>query len=405
MIEEALYFALGFCVAGLVALSLAPAVWARALRLTRRRLELLTPMDAREAAADRDHVRAEAALTVRRAEQALAAERARRAQDLAELGRKAGAVAALEDDRADLAARLAAREADLARARADAVEAIGTQGAYAQMTFAAEGLRDRSDAARAATAKALDAMSALAESRRIAIAALETRAISDRVALNGADETGARLREALAARGREVEALADERMFLKEDLARVEASRQQLSQRHIALAERLTQLESELAAARDATRRAEAQAARAKEAADRAFARADETQANLDAAHDRLKEYGAIAQERERRLSDRLEDARAEAAALRGALDEARRARPFAPEREGDQDLRALIAQIGRAAAPVDAAPQSVGDAASPDSAAAPRSSRAARRQRRRGRQSAASDVTQPGAHHGGEAG
>lgn len=390
VIEQALYFALGFCVAGLIALGLAPAVWARALRLTRRRVELQTPLDAREAAADRDHVRAEAALAVRRAEQALAAERARRADTLAESGRKSADLAAARDRGDALAADLAARQAELRQAIRDAHEAVGTQGAYAQMTQAAEALRDRKELERADAARAHDAMAALAESRRIAIATLETRLTSDVAALEAANDAADRLRAALTERTREAAALADERAFLKEELARAEASRQQLAARHAAQTDRLAQIEAELAAARDGASRLEGQLLRGREATDSAAAQAEELRAALDAARARLKEHGEIAHERERGLSDRLEEARAEAAALRGALEEARRARaaphpaaphPAAPRldaplhdlsgdgvtpaqastfvlsgelalartREADAALRALIERIGRA--------------------------------------------------------
>ncbi|MBI5012898.1 MAG: hypothetical protein HZC06_09325, partial [Methylocystis sp.] len=44
MIEQAMYFALGFLVAGLFALMFLPAFWRRALRLSMRRLQMLAPM-------------------------------------------------------------------------------------------------------------------------------------------------------------------------------------------------------------------------------------------------------------------------------------------------------------------------------------------------------------------------
>lgn len=326
MIEQALYFALGFSVAGLLALGLAPAVWARALRLTRRRLELMTPMDAREAAADRDHVRAEAALRLRRAEQEIASERARRGAAMAEIGRKAAAIAALEKRRDLLDERLADTRADLARAEADRRDALAEQGAYALAAYAEEGLRKRKEDERAALAQDYETLSAVSESRRIAVVALETRMASDRAALDAVNEAADRLREALEQRTREAAALIDERAFLREEIARAEAGRQQLAARHAAATERLTQAETELIAARDATRRAESEAQRAREAAERAAMSADDVQDALEAARARLAEQTALAHERERALADRLEAERADAAALRGALDQARRA-------------------------------------------------------------------------------
>lgn len=88
MLETLLFFALGFAVAGLIALAALPAVWARALRLTRRRIEVDVPLSMAEVRAGRDEERAVAAIAVRRIERAFEAEREKRHLLMAEVGRQ-----------------------------------------------------------------------------------------------------------------------------------------------------------------------------------------------------------------------------------------------------------------------------------------------------------------------------
>lgn len=93
MIEQAMYFALGFLVAALLALMLLPAFWRRAMRLSMRRLQMLAPMSMEEVIAERDLLRAEFAVRERRLEQEMESLQAARAQDMATTGRYAGKVA------------------------------------------------------------------------------------------------------------------------------------------------------------------------------------------------------------------------------------------------------------------------------------------------------------------------
>jgi chromosome segregation ATPase len=96
LIEQAMYFALGFLVAGLLTLLFLPAFWRRALRLSMRRLQMLAPMSMDEVVAERDLLRAEFAVRERRLEQEMEAIRASKAYDLAAIGRHAARVADFE---------------------------------------------------------------------------------------------------------------------------------------------------------------------------------------------------------------------------------------------------------------------------------------------------------------------
>ncbi len=68
-----MFFALGALTAGLLMLLIGPAVWRRAVRLTRRAVEATTPMSLAEVHAARDQLRAEYAVETRRLELARSA--------------------------------------------------------------------------------------------------------------------------------------------------------------------------------------------------------------------------------------------------------------------------------------------------------------------------------------------
>lgn len=68
MIQSVLFFLLGFLCAGFLALMVAPAVWRRALVLTRKRIEASVPLSPAEIQADKDRLRAEFAMSTRRLE-------------------------------------------------------------------------------------------------------------------------------------------------------------------------------------------------------------------------------------------------------------------------------------------------------------------------------------------------
>lgn len=68
MVQSILFFILGFLAATLIALAVAPPLWRRAVRLTRRRLEASLPLSLNEMQAEADRARAEGAMTIRRLE-------------------------------------------------------------------------------------------------------------------------------------------------------------------------------------------------------------------------------------------------------------------------------------------------------------------------------------------------
>lgn len=164
MIESTLFFTLGFLCAGFLALMIAPAIWRRAVNLTRRRIEASVPLTLNEIQADKDKLRAEFAMSTRRLEMSIKGFKEKAAEQIAEIGRsreelkrlaaerdeKHAAITALEAQGAELRAELRQREDQLqqANARLDeagkALEARALDlerlgGLYEEATFAASG--------------------------------------------------------------------------------------------------------------------------------------------------------------------------------------------------------------------------------------------------------------------------
>ncbi|MEP7241024.1 MAG: hypothetical protein ABI697_09080 [Devosia sp.] len=117
-IESVMYFALGLLIAALVALAVMPAVWRRAVRLTKKRIEAATPITMAEFRADKDQLRAEFALSTRRLEMNVEALRRRLSEQLRDINRRRNEVGAIKTER-DLhlqqTRELEEREAELRR--------------------------------------------------------------------------------------------------------------------------------------------------------------------------------------------------------------------------------------------------------------------------------------------------
>lgn len=108
-------FALGFLTAGLLALLFLPAFWRRAVRLSTRRLEMLMPLSMDEVVAERDAVRADAAMRERRLEQKLESLNAQRAEQMSEIGRRMVMLAERESELEKLRAEMDSVKRELAQ--------------------------------------------------------------------------------------------------------------------------------------------------------------------------------------------------------------------------------------------------------------------------------------------------
>jgi hypothetical protein len=111
LVEPAMYFAIGFLVAGLLSLPLFGVAHRRAARLTRQQLDSLLPMSVKELEAEKDLLRAEHAVSAQRLEGTLHDLKARTAVQQIEIGRRGGAVTTLKAELGEKAKTIAALEA------------------------------------------------------------------------------------------------------------------------------------------------------------------------------------------------------------------------------------------------------------------------------------------------------
>lgn len=118
LVENIMYFALGLLVAGLIGLIIMPAVWQRAVRLTKKRIEAATPITMAEFRADKDQLRAEFALSTRRLEMNVEALRRRLADQLRDINRRKtefGGMASERQNHMQIVRELEEREQELRR--------------------------------------------------------------------------------------------------------------------------------------------------------------------------------------------------------------------------------------------------------------------------------------------------
>ena len=239
VIEQAIYFALGCIVTALGALMFAPVFWSRALRITRKRLQLQIPLSMQEIYAERDQLRAAFAVERLRLEQEIAGVRSNKTRDMAEIGRRSMAATRLADELA------AAQETERALGtERDALKHVLSER-DAEMASLRQELHDAREEAgrmRLAAPEATEAVQGAASPGSApAVAATSLRHVQS-------------LEQALAATSA---ALADSREREKglHLLNSLKAERERSADRHAA--ERLEATEAENAALHDALRAAQ----------------------------------------------------------------------------------------------------------------------------------------------------
>lgn len=312
-----MFFALGFLVSGLLSLLVLPAFWRRALRLSRRRLEMQMPLSMAEIVAERDQLRAEFAAERRRIEKANETLNEARARDLSELGRRGAAVAALTSELTSLRASAQELRDEVAAVRRQAAEAEGAFAAAQKEVYDVTGLAERRGDSLTALERAHDQLSAVAESRRAEIAGLESQVEGLRVTLSDTELALARAQLQYEEKLSAADLYQRERDYARADLAASNAKRDALQQTIEDLSARLSAQEE---GAREA-QRAKARAAAELERNAQDLEAALRAQTDLRAAMER---QAANARDEARRQAERLQAIRSERDALQGALKAAR---------------------------------------------------------------------------------
>ena len=325
LVESALFFAIGFLCAALMAILAAPAVSLRATRLANARARLQAPLTETQARAERDALRGQHAVDIVRLERRLAASQWDRALAKAEVGRQATRLVALDDLVKSKSEDIANQERQIHQL-SQAVDALATENGAREIALF-DVLRQRDLAAEAydrARARIAELETEF-ERRRLTIAMLTTQVsgleleLGDWRAKYGATAAGS----------------ADRIAELLERLQRSERAREsamvQAAWQLKTLAERETALAAAQSARDDLERRLQALEAQAK-------AVESELRQRLQAlATTQAAAEGALTAERAARL-----ERQREVEILRVRLDEAMAGK------EGDAELRAAIAKLGR---------------------------------------------------------
>jgi chromosome segregation ATPase len=341
--------ALGFLTASLLALLLLPAVWARAVRLSTRRLEMQLPLSMGEIVAERDQLRAEFATEARRLEQRSERLAEQRAHDMSEIGRQSTVIAEQAARVATLQQEIAALSADLSATRAALATTATELSTAHQLHWDAIGQieegRRRLDAAR----DRYHDLEEVADDRRATIATLETRIAGLDMRLHSLQGIEQDLRRDVADKAAAMLKAMDERDFAKIEVASAIHKRDMAVTELAARDARIAELEE----AHRSERRSRSRAEKAKESGDRLLDSAKIDEAALRAAHERQL---ATLREAQDALSQQIEDLRARNASLEGALGTARRDQspaapaPFPLPRElADENarLRQAISDVG----------------------------------------------------------
>lgn len=110
MIETAMFVALGFLAASVIALLLSRPIWRRAVRLTTQRLEATLPMSRADMEADKDELRAQYAIKLRNFELALEKEKAKSTRFLVDRNKSRAAAQDLQQRLNDVKSDLTERD-------------------------------------------------------------------------------------------------------------------------------------------------------------------------------------------------------------------------------------------------------------------------------------------------------
>jgi chromosome segregation ATPase len=219
MVEPMMYIGIGFLVAGLLVIGVIPLVHARAVRLTQRRLEALTPLSMAEIQADKDQLRAEFAMSTRRLEMSVEQMKAKTTSQLAEIGKKSEAIGRLKLELGEKTAALFALEAKETQLTEDLKAATDELAAKLAALEETERKLATTEAQLAAVTGNFHDTSVTADSQRVELVALRAQAEVLKSQIESYESEIKELRERLSNKTSEVETLVHE---LNEERAKSE---------------------------------------------------------------------------------------------------------------------------------------------------------------------------------------
>jgi chromosome segregation ATPase len=240
LIEAAMYFVLGALAAGLLALTVTPAIWRRANRLSFARIEAAMPMSLAEIQAEKDQLRAEFAVGTRRLEMELSRLGEREAAHVIDMNVKRDEIARLtaaEAARAQMARQLEERVTRLTSEMRATEEKLND--AHAELVERNQRIADRGATIASLEAELVAAMQ-LGEEQKLELVARDTETgnLRDEIATRNAAEAAlANARDDLAA------AVAEEKMRLIQEQHRGEGLAARIAALEAERADRIAALE------------------------------------------------------------------------------------------------------------------------------------------------------------------
>jgi chromosome segregation ATPase len=244
LIQAVMYFALGLLTASLIVLVVTPAIWRRAMRLTKARIESSVPLSLSEIQAEKDQLRAGFAVASRRLEIEIDKLRDTVAEQVVEINRGRDEMLALHTSLEARSASFREMEARVSSMTA-AVKAADERIAAAKVELSARDERINQQAADLARLKA-EAASAmlLTEEQKLELVARETEIVNlrDEIADAKKSEHGlVSARDALTAE------LAEESARLADERRRVAGLEASLAVLNTERTERLAELDRNVA--------------------------------------------------------------------------------------------------------------------------------------------------------------
>lgn len=239
MIEIIMYFALGFLAAGLLALMIIPAIWRRAVRLTRRRIEGATPLTMAEIKADKDQLRAEFAMTTRRLEKNIEALKTKATEQIVDINRKRALIDNLSKERGgqeEALALLEDRQSDLRQDMRETEESLAETASKLRETE--RKLADK-QADLDKTNRELEATGSVVNEQKVALIANATKIET----MNDDLQEQQGLSETLK---KQIADLEHDLKHTQKQLAREQERNSQLEERHSALRSELADQEDRL---------------------------------------------------------------------------------------------------------------------------------------------------------------
>jgi chromosome segregation ATPase len=240
MIEPIMFIGIGFLIASLLVIGVIPVVHARAVRLTMRRLEAVTPMSMAEIQADKDQLRAEFAMSTRRLEMSVEQMKAKTTNQLAEIGKKSDAIGRLKMELAEKTASLMEIEAH-EKQMADDMQRNDQQLAAASSTLSdTERMLAETQAQLAQVSGNLHETGTTSESQRVELVALHAQIEVLKGQIESYDKEARELHERIA---RETAAAEATNQQLAEERVRTENFGHRVSELERQLVAQTTQAE------------------------------------------------------------------------------------------------------------------------------------------------------------------